>query len=161
MTGERSLQGGVGAVMRKAVMNSEKVCDSDRVSVLSLLLGASSDAGRHAPQRGEIVGILERLKDEKSANLSALEKEGLDRTTNHQDLMKVKTAEVSMLTKAIEETETLALKREQSAKEAAQRHQEAEAEEERTATERLSARDRLQPADSRRREVESRSPEKS
>ena len=81
----------------------------------------SSDGGRYAPQNGEIVGILKRLKDETSADLTALEKKGLDRKTNQQDLTKAKTEEICVLTKAIGEKETVALKVEQSAKEVAQR----------------------------------------
>ena len=42
-------------------------------------------------QNGEIVGVLKRLKHVTSADLTALEKEGLDRKTNHQDLTKAKT----------------------------------------------------------------------
>ena len=51
----------------------------------------------------------------------ALEKKELDRKTNHQDLMKTETKEIFVLTKAIGEKETVALKLEQSAKEVAQR----------------------------------------
>ena len=61
------------------------------------------------------------MKDETSADLYALEKKGLDRKTNHQDLMKTETKEIFVLTKAIGEKETVALKLEQSAKEVAQR----------------------------------------
>ena len=68
-------------------------------------------------QNGEIVGVLKRLKDVTSADLTALEKEGLDRKTNHQDLTKVKTEEICVLSKAVQEKETLALKLEQSARE--------------------------------------------
>ena len=57
------------------------------------------------------------MKDETSADLTALEKKGLDRKTNHQDLTKVKTEEICVLTKAIGVKETVALKLEQSAKE--------------------------------------------
>ena len=70
---------------------------------LSFLSGGVSGGGRYAPQSGEIGGILKQLKDEMSANLSALEEEELDRKTNHQGLMKAKTEEISVLTKAIEE----------------------------------------------------------
>ena len=37
---------------------------------------------------GRLFGILKQLKDEMTADLNALEKEELDRKTNHQDLMK-------------------------------------------------------------------------
>ena len=103
MTGGSFLQGGVGTALRRAVMNSEKVSDSDRTSVLSFLSGGSSDGGRYAPQSGEIVGILKQLKDEMSAGLLALEEEELGRKNNHQGLMKAKTREISVLTKTIEE----------------------------------------------------------
>ena len=93
---------------------------------MSFLSGASSDSGRYAPQNGEIVGSLKQLKGETSADLSALEKKGLDRKTKHQGLMKAETKEIFVLTKAIEEKETSALNLEQSVKEAAQRHQDAE-----------------------------------
>ena len=51
----------------------------------------SSDGGRCAPQIDETVGILKWSKDETSTDLIALEKKGLDRKTNHQDLMKAET----------------------------------------------------------------------
>ena len=53
--------------------------------------------------------------------MTAFKKKGLDRKTNHHDLTKAKTKEIFVLTKAIEERETAALKLEQSAKEVAQR----------------------------------------
>ena len=53
-------------------------------------------------------------------DLTALDKKGLDRKTNHHDLSKSKTKEIFVLTKAIGEKETVALKLEQSAKEVAQ-----------------------------------------
>ena len=49
--------------------------------------------------------------------MTALEKKRLDRKTNHQDLTKVKTEEIFVLTKATGEKETAALKLEPSAKE--------------------------------------------
>ena len=117
----------VSASSSEELPNSEKTCDSERTSVLSFLSGASSDGGRYAPQIGKIVGILKRLNDEMSTDMSALEEEELDRKTKHQGLMKAETEEIFVLSRAIQEKETLALKCEQSAKEAAQRHQDAEA----------------------------------
>ena len=58
-------------------MNSEKVSDTDRTSVLSSLSGASSDVDRSASQSGEIVGMLRQLRDETTADLDALKKEQL------------------------------------------------------------------------------------
>ena len=55
----------------------------------------------------EIVVILKQLKDEMSADLTAFKKTGLDRRTNHQDLTEAKTEEIFVLTKSIEEKETL------------------------------------------------------
>ena len=72
---------------------------------------------RRTAQNGEIVGILKQLKVETSADLTALEKKGLDRKTNHQDLTKAKTEEICVLSRAIQEKETVALKLEQSANE--------------------------------------------
>ena len=79
MTGESFLHGGVGTALRRAVTNSEKVCDSEHTSVLSFL----SEGGRYAPQSDETAGILKQLKDETRADLSALEKEELNRKSNH------------------------------------------------------------------------------
>ena len=56
-----------------------------------------------------------------SADLTAFKKKVLDRKTNQQDLTKAKTEEIFVLTKAIKEKETVALKLEQSAKEVSQR----------------------------------------
>ena len=67
-------------------------------------------------KNGEIVVILKQSKDEMSADLTAFKKNGLDRKTNHQDLMKIETEEIFVLTKAT----VGALKLEQSVKEVAQ-----------------------------------------
>ena len=87
------LQGGVGAALRRAVMNSEKVSGSDRSSIPSFLSGGTSDGGRYGPQSGEIVGILKQLMDETSVDLQTLEEEELDQKTNHGSLVKAKTGE--------------------------------------------------------------------
>ena len=47
---------------------------------------------------------------------TTLEKKGLDRKTNHHDLTKTESEEIFVLSKAIQENETVALKLEQSAK---------------------------------------------
>jgi len=57
------------------------------------------------PQSDEIVGILRQLKDETSADVTALEKKGLDRKTNHQDPMKTETKETVEVAKAAEAQE--------------------------------------------------------
>ena len=75
---------GVGAALRRGVMNSEKVSGSD----------CSSDGGRYGPQSGEIVGILKQLMDETSVDLQTLAKEELDQKTNHWSLVKAKTGEI-------------------------------------------------------------------
>ena len=46
------------------VMNSEKVCGSDRSNIPSFLSGGTSDGGCCGPQSDEIVGILKQLMDE-------------------------------------------------------------------------------------------------
>ena len=68
-------------------------------------------------QNGEIVAVLKRLKYVTSADLTALEKEELDRKTNHQDLTKAKTEDICVVSKSVQEKETLALKLEQSVRE--------------------------------------------
>ena len=73
--------------------------------------------GRNALQSDETAGILKQLKDEMSADLTAFKKKALDRNTNHHDLTKAGTEEIFVLTEAIAEKETAALKLEQSAKE--------------------------------------------
>ena len=50
-------------------------------------------------------------------DLTAFKKKGLDRKTNHHDLTKIETKEIFVLTKAIGEKETVALKLEQIVKE--------------------------------------------
>merc|ERR1711916_173628 len=74
---------------------------------------------RFLAERDETAGILKQLKGVTSADLFALEKKGLDRETKHQRLMKAETKEVSVLSKAIQEKETVDLKLEQSANEVA------------------------------------------
>ena len=103
MTGGSFLQGGAGAALRREVMNSEKVSDSDRSSVLSFLSGGTSDGGRYGPQTEEIFGILKQLMDETNVDLQTLEKEELEQKTNHRTLVKAKTGEISVLAETIEE----------------------------------------------------------
>ena len=93
MTGGSFLQGSVGAALRRAVMNSDKVSGSDRSSIPSFLSGGTSDGGRYGPQSGEIVDILKQLMDETSVDLQTLKKEELDQKTNHRSLLKAKTRE--------------------------------------------------------------------
>ena len=93
MTRGSFLQGGVGAALRRAVVNSEKVSGSDRSSVPSFLSGGTSDGGRYGPQSGEIVGILKHLIYDTSVDLQTLEKEELDQKTDHRSLVKAKTGE--------------------------------------------------------------------
>ena len=61
---------------------------------------------------------MKQLKDETRADLSALEKEELNRKSNHQGLMKGKTVKISVLSKAAQDKEILGFKLGQSAKEA-------------------------------------------
>ena len=61
-------EGGVEAVLESAVMSSEKVPDTDRTRVLSILPRVSSDGDRYASQTGEIAGVLKQLKDETTAD---------------------------------------------------------------------------------------------
>ena len=96
------LQGSVGAALQRAVMNSEKVSDSDRERVLSFLSVASCGGGRHAPHAGEIVGILKQLKVRMSTDLSGLKKEELDRVEDGHDIVHVSV--VVKLTDEIDES---------------------------------------------------------
>ena len=93
MTGGSFLQDSVGAALRRAVMNSEKVSGSDRSSIPSFLSGGTSDGGLYGPQSGETVDILKQLMDETSVDLQTFEKEELDQKTNHRSLVKAKTRE--------------------------------------------------------------------
>ena len=90
-----------------------EMCKMSKVS--SVKEGHDVD-GRHAPQNDETAGVLKHGKGETSADLTALEKKGLDRKTNHKDLMKIETEEIFALIKAT----VGALKLEQSVKEVAQ-----------------------------------------
>ena len=63
------------------------------------------DVERVTARSDEIVAILKQLKDEMSADLTALEKKGLDWKTHHQDLMKTKTKETVEVAKAVEAQE--------------------------------------------------------
>ena len=61
-------------------------------------------------QSDETASLLKQLKDEMSADLTAFQKKGLDRKTNHHDLMKTETketVEVAAAVKAQEKAETL------------------------------------------------------
>ena len=56
-------------------------------------------------QTDETAGSLKQLKGEKSADLTAFKKKGLDRKTNHLNLMKTETRETDEVAKAVEAQE--------------------------------------------------------
>ena len=56
--------------VESAVMNSEKLPDTDRTSVLSILPGVFSDGDRYASQTREIAGVLKQLTDGTTADLN-------------------------------------------------------------------------------------------
>ena len=114
----RPVQGGEEDTEERVMTSHTETCESCEVT--SVEEGHDVD-GRNAPQSDETAGILKQLKDEMSADLTAFKKKELDRNTNHHDLTKAETEEIFVLTKAIGEKETVALKLEQSAKEVAQR----------------------------------------
>ena len=76
MTGGSFLQGGVGAALRRAVMNSEKVSGSDRSSV-PLLSGGTYDGDRYGPQSGGDCRYLEAV-DGRNEDQSSESREGQD-----------------------------------------------------------------------------------
>ena len=111
------VQGGAEDTDERVMTSHTEMCEDCEVTSVE----EGHDVERVTAQNGEIVGSLKQLKGETSADLTAFEKKGLDRKTNHQGLMKTETKEIFVLTNAIEVKETVALKLEQSAKEVAQR----------------------------------------
>ena len=67
--------------------SSDLIGNIDALKEAIAVLHKGMMGGRFS-KNGEIVGFLKRLKGEMSSDLSALEKEGLDRKTIHQDLVK-------------------------------------------------------------------------
>ena len=59
------------STIRKITMSVERALESVRSTLLSF---SNGDRQQYAPQSGEIIGILKRLKDEMSAHLSAAQK---------------------------------------------------------------------------------------
>ena len=60
----------IGSTIR-STMIAERFSESVRSTLLSF---SNADRQQYAPQSGEIIGILKRLKDEMSAHLSAAQK---------------------------------------------------------------------------------------
>ena len=83
-------------------MSAERVSESVRSTLLSF---SNGDRQQYAPQSGEIIGILKRLKDEMSAHLSAAQKAEGDRKANQAGLREAK-KELVTLTAFIEATLT-------------------------------------------------------
>ena len=62
VAGSTLLQSRIGSAIRKIAVSAEKVSDSDITTLLSFL--SNGDRQQHAPQSGDIIGILKQLKEE-------------------------------------------------------------------------------------------------
>merc|ERR1712136_271492 len=100
VAGSSFLQSGVGSAIRQVAMNSNRVSEDDRSTLLSFLSGGVRQG--YAPQSGEIIGILKQLKDSMSADLAAAQKAEAERKANHAALVAAKEKEVASLTATIE-----------------------------------------------------------
>lgn len=63
---------GVGSAIRKVAMNTNKVSDDDRSTLLFFF--SSGDRPEYVPQSGEVVDPLKQMKDEMSADLANTQK---------------------------------------------------------------------------------------
>ena len=84
------VQGGAEDTDERVMTSHTEMCEDFEVTSVE----EGHDVERVTAQNGEIVGSLKQLKGETSADLTALEKKGLDRKTNHQGLMKTETKEI-------------------------------------------------------------------
>merc|ERR1712136_436780 len=100
VAGSSFLQSGVGSAIRQVAMNSNRVSEDDRSTLLSFLSGGVRQG--YAPQSGEIIGILKQLKDSMSADLAAAQKAEAERKADHAALVAAKEKEVASLTATIE-----------------------------------------------------------
>merc|ERR1712136_673443 len=100
VAGSSFIQSGLGSAIRQVAMNSNRVSEDDRSTLLSFLSGGDNQG--YAPQSGEIIGILKQLKDSMSADLADSQKAEADRKADHAALTAAKKKEVVSLTAIIE-----------------------------------------------------------
>jgi len=96
------LQRSAGKMLKRAIADASSVTDYDRQMVLSFVSGTSSSASGYVPAGGEIVGILEQIKEDFEKSLSDVETTEAEAVKLHGELMAAKQKQVTTLTDAIE-----------------------------------------------------------
>jgi len=94
------LQTGAALRIRKIVIASEHMIDADRQDILSFLSGEQSN--EYSPQSGEIIGILEQMKETMEKNLVAATSAEESAKKIYSELLAAKEKEIEALTPAIE-----------------------------------------------------------
>jgi len=104
----KSLEKGLGSsflqsqnvqVLRRVVMQSEKIASIDRDDLLAFLSAGSDD---EAPGTDQIVGILKQMVDEMTATIADADGTESKAVTDHDALVAAKKSEIGALSKMIE-----------------------------------------------------------
>jgi len=94
------LQTSAAALLKRIVISDDDLTDFDRESLATFLQGGSANG--YVPKSGEIVGILQQMKDSFEKDLSELEKAEAAAVESYESLMAAKNKEVEAHNKAIE-----------------------------------------------------------
>jgi len=101
-TGLVQLGAAATAVLRRAAAADAELTDDDRQSVLSFLSGVASGTQGYVPKGGEIVGILNEMKENLDKDLAAVNQHEEEAVKLYEDLIAAKTKEVKTLGASIE-----------------------------------------------------------
>jgi septal ring factor EnvC (AmiA/AmiB activator) len=94
------LQTQTAQVLKRLVLNRESLLEADRQDIMAFLSGGQGE--QYVPASGQIVGILNTIKDEMSKSLSDAEAAEAAAVASYEELMAAKEKEVNANTKAIE-----------------------------------------------------------
>jgi hypothetical protein len=88
--------------IRKAIIADQTITEDDRDAATAFLSGGASSTSGYVPVGGEIMGILNTMKDDFDKNLAEVEGEEAEAVKLFDNLIAAKTKEVHTLTTAIE-----------------------------------------------------------
>jgi len=88
--------------IRKAIIADQTITEDDRDAATAFLSGGASSTSGYVPVGGEILGILNTMKDDFDKNLAEVEGEEAEAVKLFDNLIAAKTKEVHTLTTAIE-----------------------------------------------------------
>jgi chromosome segregation ATPase len=94
------LQTNAAQVLKKLVLTESNLMEADRQDIMAFISGGQENG--YVPASGQIVGILETMKEEMAKSLSEIEGAEAEAVKSYEALIAAKTKEVQANTKAIE-----------------------------------------------------------